>query len=126
MCAGEHSPAKPLLYSLYICIYCQSLTLFDKQLKYVSQEQDNTYLNSYPPTCVYADSLQFTTIARSIANASVVVIHITYGRCEIPGPPRERGNTRKIWAVFVTYFLWLTAPVRVVAFQKKTREVLSS
>jgi hypothetical protein len=33
---------------------------------------------------------------------------------------------RKIWAVFVVYFLWLTAPARVAAFQKKTREVLNS
>jgi hypothetical protein len=42
-----------------------------------------------------------------------------------PGPSRERGNTRKIWAVFVVYFLWFMGPVEIVAFQK-TREGLSS
>ena len=71
--------------------------LFDKQLKYrVPGTEEHIFEFLSPPTCVYADSLRFTTIACStinlhspIANALVVVIHITTSPTVLHDSPRE-------------------------------------
>jgi len=73
------------------CIYCQSLTLFDKQLKYgVSGTEEHVFDFLSPPTCVYADSPRLTTIARStITFPLVVVIHITASPTVLHDSPRD-------------------------------------
>ena len=73
------------------CIYCQSLTLFDKQLKYgVSGTEEHVFDFLSPPTCVYADSPRLTTIARNtITFPLVVVIHITASPTVLHDSPRD-------------------------------------
>ncbi|KAN0069451.1 hypothetical protein V8E54_008072 [Elaphomyces granulatus] len=67
------------------------------RLKYrVPGTEEHIFEFLSPPTCVYADSLRFTTIAcitinlhSPIANASVVVIHITTSPTVLHDSPRE-------------------------------------
>ena len=70
-----------------ICIYCQSLTLFDKQLKYsVTGTEEHVFEFLSPQHVSTLIACSTINLQFPIANASLVVIHITTS----PMIPRKR------------------------------------